>query len=791
MRISKPFDFNKAMAGLAEKAKLAQAESKAQAAAKLDSIIASVNAEPQARASAEALTAKAKLGTLSSSNPKTLLNNLALIESARLSPNDTPSVSSVSGAPLSGSVATRELASAETESANKAEPRGIVSGNANNVVKLNNANTNQSTSGEGREEARAIVTTNVNNVITPSDDTANNSQASTDSAVITTSSEAEIAKLQTQLESAAKTSTTQSARQTSSATFQWDESQLSAIESILRNRFSCLIGAAGSGKTTVVKEIVRRLEVEGIIQPLSYQRCNGQARNVYNVSFVSFTGKAVEQLRKSIPPHLQCCCETIHSLLEYAPVVIDKVVEVDGHNEVKASRIFQPRRDEFTKLPQSIIVIDESGMVGVELWNNLFKALDKSNPNLKIILIGDINQLPAVIGKSILGYALNSPRWTTCTLTKIHRQALDNPIIANAHAIKDGHQPHASEPLGNTMRKFNLINIGSLTPAEREGVRAGTLNRNLYDIKNRASTALNIVVKMISKLYACGEYNPDVDQIIVPQNVGMLGQESLNTKLAQVFNSANRRHAIRASYETRFLAIGDKVMFTKNDYALGILNGMTGYIKNISLNTAYADYALIKAAEENGSATMQDAVKVNEDSMSFAEQAFADINKLAEEKEDNPTLTAELEASHIVVVSYTPLGSDEPQEIALSKVGQIRGLLLAYAITCHKAQGSEYRKVIVITHSSNSQMLSREWLYTAVTRARENLLLLYNEYSNRGLSTALRRQIVKGETIAEKAANFSLAEATKESTNLQQGLVPLGIFDSNEVESLATEEAAQ
>jgi exodeoxyribonuclease V alpha subunit len=711
MRISKPFDFNKAMAGLAEKAKLAQADSKAQAEAKLDNIIASVNAEPQARASAEALTAKAKLGTLTSSNPKTLLNNLAIIESARLGVDAAPEC---------------------------AEPRGIVSTSESTTTKL----------AEDSEPANYSA-------ITPSSENVDTNKPN------------------------------------SPATFEWDESQLQAIESILKNRYSCLIGAAGSGKTTVVKEIVRRLESMGVIQPLAYQRCNGQARNVYNISFVSFTGKAVEQLRKSIPPHLQCCCETIHSLLEYAPVVIDKVVEVDGHKEVKGSRIFLPRRDEFNKLPQSIIVIDESGMVGVDLWNNLFKALDKTNPNLKIILIGDINQLPAVIGKSILGYALNSPRWTTNTLTKIHRQALDNPIIANAHAIKDGQQPHASEPLGNTMRKFNLINIGSLTPAEREGVRSGKLNRNLYDIKNRASTALNIVVKMIAKLYACGEYDPDVDQIIVPQNVGMLGQESLNGKLAQVFNSANRRHAIRASYETRFLAIGDKVMFTKNDYGLGILNGMTGYIKNISLNTAYADYALVKAAEENGMATMQDAVKVNEDSMSFAEQAFADINKLAEEKEDNPTLTAELEASHIVVVEYTPLGSDEPQEIALSKVGQIRGLLLAYAITCHKAQGSEYRKVIVITHSSNSQMLSREWLYTAVTRARENLLLLYNEYANRGLSTALRRQIVKGETIEEKAANFSLAEATKESNNLQQGLIPLGIFDSNEVEAQATEEAAQ
>ena len=116
------------------------------------------------------------------------------------------------------------------------------------------------------------------------------------------------------------------ATSTTNATFQWDESQLQAIDSIMASRFSCLIGAAGSGKTTVVKEIVSRLESEGVIKPLSYSRCNGQARNTFNVSFVSFTGKAVEQLRKSIPPHLQCCCETIHSLLEYAPVVIDKII---------------------------------------------------------------------------------------------------------------------------------------------------------------------------------------------------------------------------------------------------------------------------------------------------------------------------------------------------------------------------------------------------------------------------------------------------------------------------------
>lgn len=564
-------------------------------------------------------------------------------------------------------------------------------------------------------------------------------------------------------------------------TINWDESQLAAIDKILANKFCCLIGAAGSGKTTVVKEIVSRLKNEGVIQPLSYQRMNGQTRNVYNVAFVSFTGKAVEQLRKSIPTDLQCCCETIHSLLEYSPVLIDKLVtNSEGKTEMKTSRIFEPRRDEYNLLPQSIIIIDESGMVGIDLWNNLFKALDKSNPNLKIILIGDINQLPAVIGKSILGYALNSTRWITACLTHIHRQALDNPIIANAHAIKDGRLPTASEPLGSHLRKFNLINIGSLTQLERDKIKSGELSKSYYDIKNKPTTCLKTIVNIIAKLYQLGEYDPDVDQIIVPQNVGMLGQEMLNQKLAPIFNSANRRHAVRASYETKFLAVGDKVMFTKNDYDLGILNGMVGYIKSISLNTAYADYALMKVAEENETGYQP---TVDEQSMNFAEQAFADLNKLAEDKEQDPTTTAELQASHIITIEYTPLGASEPASIAISKVGQVRGLLLAYAITCHKAQGSEYRKVIVITHSSNSQMLSREWLYTAVTRARENLLIIYNDYASKGLTSALRRQIVKGETIEDKAKNFSLAEATKESTKLSQSLVPLGIFSYDELAS--------
>lgn len=553
------------------------------------------------------------------------------------------------------------------------------------------------------------------------------------------------------------------------ATFQWDESQLLAIDNILANQFNCLIGAAGSGKTTVVKEVIARLQSRGDIKPLAYQRCNGKSVNGYNIAFVSFTGKAVEQLRKSVPSSLQTGCMTIHNLLEYAPVYEDYI---DEKGNQKQRKIFLPRRDSTTTIPHDIIVIDESGMVGVELWNYLWDALEKK-PSLKIILIGDINQLPAVIGKSILGYALSSPKWKTSTLTKIHRQALDNPIIANAHRIIAGKMPVA-DPNNS---KFKLLDIGSLNDSERQRIRAGTLPFDYYDKKNSELNGYKQVLGLVTLLHKNSRYNPDVDQIIVPQNIGLLGQESLNRKLAEIFNPAERTF-IRAGIETKFLAIGDKVMFTSNDYNSGILNGMTGYIKDITLNAEYTGFAEI--SRESAMHSERDNTERLQEMRDFA--ANLDINELVSSIDPSESEKKEVEqqASHCVTVVYRPIGSDVDSTITISSVGAIRGLYLAYAITCHKAQGSEYRNVIVVCHSGSNSLLSREWLYTAVTRARDTLYLVYNDFSMRGITKALRRQVISGATIEEKAKNFSLAEAQAKSAKAtgdddNNVLVPKGV----------------
>lgn len=570
-----------------------------------------------------------------------------------------------------------------------------------------------------------------------------------------------------------------SASSASSANFTWDESQLSAIDNICRDKFSVLIGAAGSGKTTVVKEIVNRLSSQGLIKPITYQRANGLNVNRYNISFCSFTGKAVEQLRKSIPANLQCCCETIHSLLEYSPEIVERLTtDSHGNTIVKNSKVFLPRRNDINLLNQNIIVIDESGMVGIDLWNNLWKALDYGNlPNLKIILIGDINQLPAVIGKSILGYALNSPLWHTNSLTHIHRQALDNPIIFNAHQVKSGKPPVKDTSVSTTepwLNHFSLIDFTKLTPAERQNIKLGKLSPDYGSKKSSPNGVLSTLVSLTKFLLTKNLYDPSLDQIIVPQNIGLLGQEVINQKLAPLFNPNNKRIVIRASYETKFLAVGDKVMFTKNDYASGILNGMTGYIENISINGNYTDAIGLRIAEANAKAgqSSADSLALNEDSANSLLKDIDQFNK--DHAEDGSKLETEQQASHIITIRYTPLGSDQTATIAVSTVGAVRGLLLAYAITCHKAQGSEYRKVLICIHPTHAKLLNREWLYTAITRARENCFLLSSDYA---INLCLNRQAVKGETIDEKAKNFSLAEATKASDKINQALVPLGIFD--------------
>ena len=163
-------------------------------------------------------------------------------------------------------------------------------------------------------------------------------------------------------------------------------------------------------------------------------------------------------------------------------------------------------------------------------------------------------------------------------------------------------------------------------------------------------------------------------------------------------------------------------------------------------------------------------------------------------EEESPT---ERQASHCVEILFQT--AHGPESVILQTAGDFAAVMLAYACTCHKMQGSEARKVIVVAHSAQTRVLSREWLYTAATRAQNKLIILYNK---RGLNKALNRQEIQGQTIAQKSEFFArlaeedlikqreLINGTEEEQERAQWYMPL-LPDAEAIETEETEETEE
>lgn len=492
-----------------------------------------------------------------------------------------------------------------------------------------------------------------------------------------------------------------------------DESQIAALNGMLEQRYACLIGAAGTGKTTVMKRFVRM--IESTVETINLKRArpktleNEQKEDEFNVAicFCAFTGRAVQQMKRALPEEYHPMCNTIHATLGYMP---EYVVDLKEDGTAKSKLVFRPTFTSSNKLPYKVYIIDEAGMLPVNLWNELWDAIPEGS---RVYMIGDINQLPPVQGKSALGFAM--VKWPTFELTKIHRQAEGNPIIANAHRILEGRLPE------KVPGKFDIVSM----PGGSIETQTKTIN----------------AIKM---LHQAKQFDEFADALIVPQNKGNLGQIEFNQKFVFYFNPekkengvvVNKRTMITAGYVHVHFAVGDKVMLLQNDNELKLTNGMIGVVTSIHLNGEYK-------GKQNGG----EDLSFNPSSMTLDLTALADtvmesmdLNESKEEESEN-----QRQASHIMTVEFGDV------EVTFSTVGQFKKITHAYAITCHKSQGGEYPTVVILLHSANSKMLSREWLYTAVTRARERVVLLCND---RGLSQALKNQRIKGKTLDEKIKSF-------------------------------------
>ncbi len=518
--------------------------------------------------------------------------------------------------------------------------------------------------------------------------------------------------------------------------FPFDESQLEAIDGLSREKHACMTGAAGTGKTTVTKAVVDRIvdQLPHIDMSTYFKRGVEETPSddpdddyevpeqlIPAVACVAFTGRASQQIKRNFPRDWHGNIMTIHRLLAYIPEFYEDMDLESG--EMKKKMRFIPTYNASNKLPWKVIIIDEAGMLGLELWHNLLAAC---HDDTRIIMIGDINQLPPTHGKSVFGFAM--AKWPTWELTHIHRQVgVNNSIVDNAWRVINGQYPVSDNPAKPDW-KFVMMEINPETPKASKQVRAwlNTIRGKIYD--------------------------PIRDSVITPINAydetagWELGQDPLNRELAIMFNSDHGRFVIDAGRERKYFAEGDKVMATKNDHEAGITNGMTGVIKTINANGAYTGNRFRYGLIDEVSKYLSDN---SDDDMDFSLEDLASHvsdNKEKKEKESRDRGPA----SHIVTVEFGH--GDSSFEIVFSTLAEVASLMTAYVVTCHKMQGGEAPFIIVICHQAHKRMLYREWLYTAITRASERCVILYTKM---GMSAALGKQNIKGATLMEKVEAFN------------------------------------
>ncbi len=479
---------------------------------------------------------------------------------------------------------------------------------------------------------------------------------------------------------------------------------------------SCvLIGAAGTGKTTCMQGALQALIQTGRIPKLDSEDHKYLTSGTPGVVIIAYTRRAVNNIRRVLPEDLKANAITSHKLLEYAPEFFE-VMTPEG--DWKKTMRFVASRNEVNPLPSTVatIVVEEGSMLSVELKAEIDLALQHK---VQWIYLGDINQLPPVFGSAVLGFRLLD--LPVVELTEVYRQALESPIIRLAHRILSG-KPIPLEEYADW--KY-----------------PGQLTIHPWKKKISADDAVRTLAAFFCKAYDDGDaYNVDEDIILIPYNKAC-GTIELNKHIANHISDVHHRttYEIVAGFNKHYFSIGDKVLYDKED----------AEIIDISINAAYtgAKFQVAskhldywghnpKAAEEYAASRANDTAS-SDDDIDFLLEAVA-----SDGEEDRVR-----KASHVITLTLIDSGTT----ISIDTASDINNLIHAYALTVHKAQGSEWRKVFLCFHQSHATMLQRELLYTGVTRAREELYIICEPDS---FTKGIVRQRIKGDTLEEKAEFF-------------------------------------
>lgn len=390
-----------------------------------------------------------------------------------------------------------------------------------------------------------------------------------------------------------------------------DEKQVQAVVEAVNSGLLIITGGPGTGKTTTINTIIRYFESEEM-----------------EILLAAPTGRAAKRMTEATGYEAR----TIHRLLEISGMPGDER-SIGMHFE----------RNEENPLDADAVIIDETSMVDIHLMQSLLKAV---NPGTRLILVGDVNQLPSVGPGNVLKDIIEAGCFNVVMLTRIFRQASQSDIVVNAHKINAGE----TVPLGKKSNDFLFIK------------------------RDDPNMIINAMITLVQKkLPGYVGADPYDIQIMTPMRKGALGVERLNTILQEYLNPPDKSKLEKESGGVTF-RVGDKVMQIKNNYNIewevrnkygipvdkgtGIYNGDIGIIREINL--------------------------------------FAEL------------ITVEFDEGRMVEYSFK----------------QMEELELAYAITIHKSQGSEYPAVVIPIFSGPKMLMTRNLIYTAVTRARACVCLV-------------------------------------------------------------------
>lgn len=389
-----------------------------------------------------------------------------------------------------------------------------------------------------------------------------------------------------------------------------DEHQMTAVKEAVRNGLLIITGGPGTGKTTTINTIIKYFEMEGL-----------------DIFLAAPTGRAAKRMSETTGFEAR----TIHRMLEL-------------NGGVDGAAGFE--RNEQNPLETDVVIIDEMSMVDISLMHALLKAVAVGT---RLILVGDVNQLPSVGPGSVLRDIIRSHECSVVMLTKIFRQASTSDIIVNAHKINQGEEV----TLDNKSMDFFFL--------------------KRYDADVIISVVLQLIKQKLPKFVDATPY--DI-QVLTPMRKGLLGVERLNGILQRYLNPPSPQKREKEHGDILFRE-GDKIMQTRNNYQL-----------EWEIRTKYG------LSVDKGTGVFNGDMGI-----------VREINDFAE------TMTVEFDEGRMVEYPYKLL--DE--------------LELAYAITIHKSQGSEYPAVVIPLLSGPSMLMNRNLLYTAVTRARKCVTLVGNE----------------------------------------------------------------